>query len=196
MCAGQVLGVRMGMLGLNLLGFTAPLDDRNIKKVIVFIEIDRCAADALATVTGVKLGRRSLKFKDYGLMAATFIRLTDGRAYRVSVREDCRSKAEELFPDVPDIVAREIEAYQILPAEALFQVDEVQVDLKEEDLPGWHGEKAICDQCGSMIRHRRYIRSGNRILCQVCGGDPYFQKLSSIEHINELDPVMKKIDKG
>ena len=112
MCAGQVLGVRMGMLGLSLLGFEAPLNDRDIKKVVIFVEIDRCAADALTTVTGVKLGRRSLKFKDYGLMAATFLRLTDGKAYRVEVREDCRALAEGLHPEIPDVREREQCAYR------------------------------------------------------------------------------------
>ena len=53
--------------------------------------MDRCTADAIAHTTGVKLGRRSLKFKDYGIMAATFHNLaTDGAAFRVISTEESR----------------------------------------------------------------------------------------------------------
>ena len=133
------------------------MDAQNIKKVVVIVEIDRCAADALATVTGVKLGRRSLKFKDYGIMAATFLNLPDGRAFRVTAREDCRDKAAADYPEIRSTQHREIEAYQVMSATDLFLVEEVKVDLLPEDVPGWKGEKAVCARCGTMIRHRREI---------------------------------------
>ena len=62
LCPGQVVGVRMAMLGCRLIGIGEPR--KEIKKLIVFVEIDRCASDAISVVTGVKLGRRSLKFKE------------------------------------------------------------------------------------------------------------------------------------
>lgn len=179
----------MGMLGLSLLGFEAPLNDRDIKKVVIFVEIDRCAADALTTVTGVKLGRRSLKFKDYGLMAATFLRLTDGKAYRVEVREDCRALAEGLHPEIPDVREREQCAYREMTADDLFKVSEVTVDLKPEDVPGAQIEKITCDHCGAMIRHRREVRRGEQILCSVCAGDAYFEKISELETVADRDPI-------
>ncbi|MCP3951405.1 MAG: formylmethanofuran dehydrogenase, partial [Desulfobacterales bacterium] len=66
LCPGQVVGVRMAMLGCRLIGLDDPTSREQIKKLIVFVEMDRCTADAVAHVTGVKLGRRSLKFVDYG----------------------------------------------------------------------------------------------------------------------------------
>jgi formylmethanofuran dehydrogenase subunit E len=136
MCPGQVLGVRMGMLGLALLGYDAPLDNRNIKKVVVVAEIDRCASDALVVATGVRLGRRSLKFYDYGLMAATFVNLPDGRAIRISINDDCKLKvANVVSPLLTDPVQRE-RSRRTRPCAAtdLFLVERVQVDLKPEDL--------------------------------------------------------------
>ncbi len=189
LCPGQVLGVRMGMLGLALLGLEAPLNDRDIKKVIIYVEIDRCATDALSSSTGVKLGRRSLKFMDYGLMAATFVHLPDGRAYRVAVREDCRYKAALAAPQIMDPRLREIEAYQVLPAADLFIVDEVTVDLRPEDLPGAHSNKTVCDECGTMIRHKRELIVSGRSLCAVCAGQGYFQKVSTVERVDSFDPV-------
>jgi len=138
---------------------------------------------------GVRLGRRSLKFKDFGLMAATFVNLPDGRAYRVSVREECRAKAAELFGHILEQREREIEAYKALPADDLFRVETVEVDLRPEDLPGWHGPKAVCGQCGAMIRNRREIRSNGLVLCRVCAGGAYFTKGPVLSGINALDPV-------
>jgi formylmethanofuran dehydrogenase subunit E len=192
LCPGMVLGVRMGILGLAMLGYDAPLDDRSIKNVVVFIEIDRCAADALGTTTGVKLGRRSLKFMDYGLMAATFLHLPDNRAIRISVGENCREKAREMFPDVPDKYARELKAYQVLAASDLFDVEEVRVDLDPMDMPGHGAPKAYCDDCGTVIRHGRYVELNGRKVCRVCAGDAYFERVAPIGDIDRLDPVVVK----
>jgi len=74
-CPGQAVGVRMAMLGCRLIGLDKPTSRDQIKKLLVYVEMDRCTADAVAHVTGVKLGRRSLKFVDYGIMAATFVNL-------------------------------------------------------------------------------------------------------------------------
>ena len=189
MCAGQVLGVRMGMLGLSLLGYEAPLDPQNIKKVVVIVEIDRCAADALATVTGVKLGRRSLRFMDYGIMAATFVNLPDGRAFRVGVKEDCRAKAAAAYAEIKSPQIREVEAYQVMRAADLFWVEEVAVDLRPEDLPGWKGDKAVCGQCGTVIRHRREVVRDGRTLCLVCAGKGYFKSLAQVDEFETKDPV-------
>jgi formylmethanofuran dehydrogenase subunit E len=78
LCPGQVVGVRMAMLGCRLIGMDEPKQSNQIKNLLVYVEMDRCTADAVAHVTGVKRGRRSLKFIDYGIMAATFMNLDTG----------------------------------------------------------------------------------------------------------------------
>ena len=90
LCAGQVLGVRMAMLGLAQLGIEDPHgNDR--KRLVTFVEIDRCATDAIGVVTGCRLGKRALKFRDWGKMAATFVDLETGKAIRVAARESSKS---------------------------------------------------------------------------------------------------------
>ena len=91
LCPGQVVGVRMALLGLRLLDFEAPPTYPQLKQLIVFIEMDRCTGDAVAYVTNAKLGRRSLKFVDYGIMAATFLNLESGQAFRVISTEESRT---------------------------------------------------------------------------------------------------------
>ena len=92
LCAGQVLGVRMALLGLARLGIADPRGaDR--KRLVTYVEIDRCATDAIALVTGCRLGKRALKFRDWGKMAATFVDLVSGRAIRIVALENTRELA-------------------------------------------------------------------------------------------------------
>ena len=136
LCPGQIVGVRMAMLGCRLIGLEEPTRRDQIKKLIVYVEMDRCTADAVAHVTGVRLGRRSLKFADYGIMAATFLNLETGRAFRVISTEDARDLASVYAPDIAEKGPRQLAAYRRMPDSVLFRVQTVRVDLDECDLPG------------------------------------------------------------
>src|SRR5262249_187725 len=98
-CAGQVLALRMAMLGCRAVGVEDP---RGVdqKKLIVYVEIDRCAADAVNTVTGCRLGKRTMKFVDYGKLAATFLNVKTGEAVRVVALESSRDAANPMFPQI------------------------------------------------------------------------------------------------
>ena len=126
LCPGQVVGVRMAMLGCKLIGMDDPSRPDQIKKLIVYVEMDRCAADAVACVTGVRLGRRSLKFVDYGIMAATFVNLETGQAYRVLSTEDARSLVALYAPGVQGKAAQQLEAYRRMPDSVLFRVQQIR----------------------------------------------------------------------
>ncbi len=175
LCPGTVVGVRMALLGLSLLGYEAPLNDRDIKRVIAFVEIDRCLADAVMNTTGLKLGRRSLKFRDLGLLAATFLDLPTGRAVRIVSRDSARALADRSAPLSLNPYERQIEAYRHLTDEDMFDVAWVEVDLPEHELPGHTQHRATCDQCGISIRHHREIIEDGRTLCAVCAGQAYFR---------------------
>src|SRR5579872_7391505 len=99
MCAGQVLGLRMALYGVRLLGMEDPAGaDR--KRLVTFIEIDRCATDAIPIVTGCRLGKRALKFRNFGKMAATFCDLREDRAVRIAALETAKQRAREMFPEI------------------------------------------------------------------------------------------------
>ncbi|MFC1869614.1 FmdE family protein [Thermodesulfobacteriota bacterium] len=174
LCPGQVVGVRMALLGCRLIGLDEPADSDQIKKLIVFIEMDRCTADAVTHVTGVKLGRRSLKFMDYGIMAATFLNLETGKAFRVLSTEESRDMGDLYAPEVEGRSLRQLEAYRRMPDSVLFRVQEVRVKLDDSDLPGPTRYKSVCSRCGQVIRDRREVPDNGGVLCRPCTDDCYF----------------------
>ncbi|MBC8247728.1 MAG: formylmethanofuran dehydrogenase subunit E family protein, partial [Deltaproteobacteria bacterium] len=146
LCPGQTVGVRMAMLGCRLIELDEPWRHDQIKKLIVYVEMDRCTADAVACVTGVKLGRRSLKFVDYGIMAATFLNLKTKKAFRIISTEDARDLAPAYAPEVAGKSAQQLEAYLRMPDSVLFRVQQVQVSVNKFDLPGPTRRKVACQQ--------------------------------------------------
>ncbi|MEW5722384.1 MAG: FmdE family protein [Thermodesulfobacteriota bacterium] len=181
LCPGQVVGVRMALLGLRLVGFTPPLDVDEVKKLIVFVEMDRCAADAVAHTAGVTLGHRSLKFKDFGIMAATFLNLETGKAYRLVSTEESRDLADQYAPGIEDEAECQVRAYRIMPDEVLFTAQEVEVHLSELDLPGPPRRKVVCDACGQAVRDGKEKVVRGRVLCPPCAGEAYFRPLRPLD---------------
>jgi formylmethanofuran dehydrogenase subunit E len=172
-CPGQVLGVRMAMRGLWELGIENPKEET--KRLIVYVEIDRCATDAIQVVTGCKLGKRTMKYVDYGKLAATFVDLHTGNAVRVVAREDARDKAHRY--SVPALTKHEVEvvAYKTMMDEELFHVEPVQVRIPIEDMPGPPRHRAICEECGEGINDRRETTLAGRVLCRSCAHGSYYQ---------------------
>jgi formylmethanofuran dehydrogenase subunit E len=154
-CAGQVIGVRMSMLALELIGIDDPKgSDR--KKLYVLVEIDRCATDAIQSVTGCSLGKRSMRWMDFGIMAATFVNLETGKAVRITAREESRELSKKYCPEVENKYQRQLAAYKVMPQEELFAIQEVRVDLPECDMPGRPCEG--CSACSAAIGSRTAVR--------------------------------------
>src|SRR5579884_1225114 len=174
LCAGQVLGVRMAMLGLEKLGIADPRG-KDRKRLVTFVEIDRCLADAVAVVTGCRLGKRALKFRDWGKAAATFCDVETGRAVRVSAKESSKEAAGRLHPEIVDRNQQQMRAYREMRDDELFDFSEVRVQLGAEDLPGYKGARVACQECGESISFAREVRRGERVLCRGCAGERYWQ---------------------
>lgn len=167
LCAGQILGVRMAMFGCARLGIDDPRG-KDRKRLITFVEIDRCATDAIGVVTGCRLGKRALKFRDWGKMAATFVDVETGRAVRISARESSRDAARALHPEIDDKNRQQMSAYRELPDETLFTEQWVRVDLDPKEFPGYKGERIRCAVCGEGINFDRFIERDGRKLCHAC----------------------------
>lgn len=176
-CAGQVIGVRMCMLALSYLKIQDPKGaDR--KKLYVVVEIDRCATDAIQTVTGCSLGKRSMKWVDHGVMAATFVNLESKEAVRVTALEESRELSQKYCSDVLDKYARQLQAYKIMPEEELFRVEAVFVDIPEEDLPGRPLKRVRCDKCLDWVQDKRDVLVDGKILCRSCAYGSYYKVLN------------------
>jgi len=169
-CAGQVLGVRLAMLGIRELGLD-PIAER--KRIITYVEIDRCVTDAVALVANCRLGKRALKFRDWGKVAATFCDLETGRAIRVAAKESSKQGAKDLFPDLPREEAQQ-KAYAQLSDDELFSKEWVKVEIHPEDLPGFKGPRVLCAQCGEGINFKREVVRNGRTLCRACAGERYY----------------------
>ncbi|MGA7293302.1 MAG: FmdE family protein [Terriglobales bacterium] len=196
LCAGQVLGVRLAMLGLEKLGIDDPRgkkEDR--KRLVTFVEIDRCATDAIAVVTGCRLGKRALKFRDWGKMAATFVDLAVGaplkpdfglsvlvtdhcyRAIRIAAKESSKALARSMHPELESKNQQEMLAYREMSVDDLFTQQWVKVELPAEEFPGYKSDRIVCAACGEGINFRREVVRDGRVLCRACSGEQYYEVL-------------------
>jgi formylmethanofuran dehydrogenase subunit E len=167
LCAGQVLGVRMALLGCRRLGIDDPRG-RDRKRLVTFIEIDRCATDAIGVVTGCRLGKRALKFRDWGKMAATFADLETGRAVRIVALESSKQRARELYPEIENKNAQQMRAYREMEDAELFGEQWVEVDLGPKEMPGYKGERIACAACGEGINYDRFVQRDAATFCLAC----------------------------
>jgi formylmethanofuran dehydrogenase subunit E len=176
LCAGQVLGVRMAMLGLEKLGVEDPRG-KDRKRLVTFVEIDRCATDAIAIVTGCRLGKRALKFRDWGKMAATFVDVSTGKAIRIAAKESSKALARSMHPEIESKNQQQMLAYREMPEDDLFTMQWVKVELPAEEFPGYKGERVVCAKCREGINFRREVQREGQPLCRACAGDRYYEPL-------------------
>jgi formylmethanofuran dehydrogenase subunit E len=172
-CAGQILGLRMAIHGLALLGLEDP-EGRDRKRLVTFVEIDRCATDAVAVVTGCRMGKRALKFRDFGKVAATFVDLQSRRAVRVVALDSAKQLARERCPEIASKNEQQMKAYREMADEELFAHQWVSVGIEPQELPGWKGTPVVCAACGETVQFRREVVRDGRILCRSCAGESYY----------------------
>jgi len=177
LCAGQLLGVRMALLGCELVGILDPRGaDR--KSFIVWVEIDRCMADAVGAVTGARLGKRSLKFMDYGKVAATFLNTSTGEAVRVAALDESRALADERYPLIESRGERQFRAYREATAREVFKLERVSVVLGEMDRPGRPRSRVRCTRCLEGINDGREELGANlEVLCRPCALGGYYERI-------------------
>jgi formylmethanofuran dehydrogenase subunit E len=170
--------VRLAMLGLAKLGIDDP-HGKDRKRLVTFVEIDRCATDAVAVVTGCRLGKRALKFRDWGKMAATFVDVNTGKGVRIAAKESSKALAKQMHPELPNKNSQQMLAYREMSEDDLFTTQWVKVDLPPEEFPGYKGERIVCEVCGEGINFRREVRRDGKVFCRACAGndDVYYKAL-------------------
>jgi formylmethanofuran dehydrogenase subunit E len=176
LCPGQVLGVRLAMLGLRLLGINDP-KGKDRKSFMVFVEIDRCATDAIQSVTGCSLGKRSLRWMDYGIMAATFADINTNTGFRIIAKEEAREISKKYFPEIKDKYKRQLEAYKKMTDDELFEIKKVKVSIPESDMPGRPLRRVQCEICGEWVQDCRDAERDGKILCRPCAYGKYFKEI-------------------
>jgi formylmethanofuran dehydrogenase subunit E len=164
LCAGVMLGTRMALLGMKAIGIDDP-KGKDKKNLMVYVEMDRCATDAILVVTGCHPGKRSMKILDYGKMAATFINLETGKAVRIAAKNNDGDKVvtREMIQQNPHTIdhAKKTD-------DELFTIADVKVELKPEDLPGPPLRTVVCSICGERVMDMRDILIDGKYLCKAC----------------------------
>lgn len=171
LCPRQILGVRMGLVGMSALGFDAPPEK---KRLLVIVETDGCFTDGVIAATDCTVGHRTLRVEDYGKTAATFVDTQTNRAFRVAPALDIRQKAYAYAPDEPRHYFAQMQAYQVMPDEEMFTVTEVQLSTPIEAIVSRPGVRVNCDLCDEEIMNEREIQRDGLILCRACAGDAYY----------------------
>ncbi len=168
LCPGTMLAVRMALRGCADAGID--WRQRNADKtLIVWVEIDRWLADALDVVAGVSLSKRTLKFLDYGKLAATFFNSQTGAAVRIVARESTRELAATRHPELETKHERQMRTYYDATDEELFQITPAEVQLDLNDRPGRPRSRVICDVCGEGVNDGREVYLAEaKVLCRPC----------------------------
>lgn len=172
LCPRQILGVRIGLCGLNTLQLEP---NRGSKRLLIITETDGCFVDGLSAATNCTVGHRTLRVEDYGKVAATFVDTKTKQAVRIAPTLDIRQKAYIYALDEPRHYVAQMQAYQIMPNEEMFTINEVQLVTPIEAIISRPGIRVNCDMCGEEIMNEREIKRDGLTLCYTCAHGGYYQ---------------------
>ncbi len=174
LCPRQILGVRMGLLAGKLLALELPQRD---KRLYTFVETDGCFADGVMVATGCSLGHRTLRLIDDGKVAATFVDTVSERAVRIAPHPLARIRALPSAPAGASHWRAQLAAYQVMPDDELFQLQEVRLNFSLKALISQPGVRVNCSICGEEIINEREVVRDGRIVCPACAGERYWSAL-------------------
>lgn len=171
LCPRQILGVRLGLAGMNTLGFNEPPPE---KRLIVITETDGCFVDGLSAATKCTVGHRTLRVEDYGKAAAIFADVYSGRVIRVAPKPDIRHIACLYVPEEDLSYKAQMQAYQIMPDSEMFSFMEVHLRTSIESIISRPGLRVNCTNCGEEIMNEREIYKDGQPFCRTCAGDSFY----------------------
>lgn len=141
------------------------------RDLIVYVEIDRCMADAIQAITGCSLGHRTLKHMNYGKFAATFVDAGSGKAVRVSVIDKDRTPPARPGRESMSEAVRHLSE---VPEGELLRIQGVRVDIPPGDMPGLPKHRENCAICGEKVLDDKEIAVDGRPLCRNCAQGSYY----------------------
>ena len=172
LCPRQVLGARIGLAGLQALGFEPCGGEKNL---LIIVETDGCFVDGIEVATGCSVGHRTLHVEDYGKIAATFVDRGSGRAVRVAPALDVRRRAADFASGEKRHYFAQLAAYQVMPDAELLTIQEVSLIIPVKEWTNRPGVRVNCTSCGEEIINGREVIQGERIFCRACAVGAYYQ---------------------
>jgi formylmethanofuran dehydrogenase subunit E len=177
LCPLQVLGARMSLLAVEVLGLDLPRSD---KRLLVIAETDGCTVDGVLAATGCHVGGRTLRILDIGKVAATFIDTHTEDAIRIVARKEARVLSQDYAPGARNKWEAMLIAYQVMPTSELFIAQSVRLDLPLSKIMSQLGAPAVCEMCQEEIINGREVVNGGSILCSACAGNGYYHSSTGI----------------
>ncbi len=187
LCQGLTYGLKMAQLGLKLTGMADP-EKRG--SLVVYVENDKCQADAIQVATRCSAGSRRLRMLYLGKSAASFIDGATGLGVRVMEKKDVAKRAKALAVREGIVAAGErvevdsklerkilMNAFEKLPAEELFDYYQVKIVSDEPVLSPKHPPRAVCAECGEEVREAKAVTKDGKVLCRDCAEGSYYQKV-------------------
>jgi len=170
-CPGLLIGVRMGVAALNLLGVSRASDE----ELYAVVENDNCSVDGLQVVVGVTFGKGNLSFRDYGKMAATFYLRSRKIALRLVFKPesfekignaDLEEAMREQHPELKMAKFSKIaKRFADLPDDEVFKIS--IVDMVEPQMAEIR-KSVRCEGCGEMTMETKTVVKNERVLCIPC----------------------------
>jgi formylmethanofuran dehydrogenase subunit E len=176
LCPRQVLGVRMGLLGGELLELDVPRRDR---RLIVIAETDGCFVDGIWAATGCSVGHRNLRVEDLGKAAVTMVDAETERAIRLWPAPEARQMARRHAPETTTRWEAYLVGYQRMPAKMLIAWRPVQLLTPAAWLLSKPDHRAVCESCGEEVINDREIVTGGVVQCGSCAGRRYYVEVSA-----------------
>jgi formylmethanofuran dehydrogenase subunit E len=172
LCPRQILGVRIGLKGMSLLGFGV---STRHKHLLTIGETDGCFIDGIIAVTQCTVGHRTLRLEDYGKVAATFVNTETGRSMRIAPALDVRERANLYAPEEKRHYFAQMQAYQIMPDDELLTVEEVTLNTPIHEIISHSGQRVNCARCGEEIMNERNVTIDGKPHCRFCAQGGYYR---------------------
>ncbi len=183
LCPRQILGVRIGLKGMALLGMEPSSRPRHL---LVISEADGCFIDGIIAVTQCTVGHRTLRLEDYGKIAATFVNTQTDRVVRISPALDVRERANEYAPQEMRHYFAQLEAYQTMPDEVMLTVQDVILNIPVAQIISRSGMRVNCERCGEEIVNERSVLVEEKHYCVSCAEGGYYRvekaKMDTSQH--------------
>ena len=97
--------------------------------------------------------------------------------------ESAHRLADLRHPEIENKYDRQMRAYLEAAEDELFDVTDVELEVREEDLPGHPRSRVICQKCGEGVNDGHEISVPDRItLCRPClYGAAFYQPRKGVD---------------
>jgi formylmethanofuran dehydrogenase subunit E len=149
---------------------------------VAVVETDMCGVDAIQVLTGCTFGKGNLLHRDYGKMAFTFHRRSDGRALRLVFDADrvggpgpamAGLQQKRLAGPLSAGEAERLEAHRAEWSARIMAADLADVfQVQPVSGPVPHRARIMdslaCQACGERAMETRMRRFNGQVVCQPC----------------------------